>query len=81
MLSKYEKRLSVSQSIDFNLTTNELWNLISAPGNLNSSHPFCKINEIISWEKGDYSDRLVYLNVETMSEIFNLGKKAKVTPY
>ncbi|MBJ64578.1 MAG: hypothetical protein CMB55_07290 [Euryarchaeota archaeon] len=77
MLSKYEKRLSVSQSIDFNLTTNELWNLISAPGNLNSSHPFCKINEIISWEKGDYSDRLVYLNGRNYVRDFQSWEEGK----
>ena len=28
MISKYEKRLSVTQSIEFELTTEELWNLI-----------------------------------------------------
>ena len=77
MLSKYEKRLSVSQSIDFNLTTNELWNLISAPGNLNSSHPFCKINEIISWEKDDYSDRLVYLNGRNYVRDFQSWEEGK----
>ena len=77
MLSKYEKRLSVSQSIDFNLTTNELWNLISAPGNLNSSHPFCKSNEIISWEKGDYSDRLVYLNGRNYVRDFQSWEEGK----
>ena len=36
--------------------------MISEPGNLNPSHPFCKTNEVISWDEKNHIDRLVYLN-------------------
>ena len=65
MNSIFQKRLSVSHSIDFDINANQLWELISAEENLNASHPFCKTNEAIEWGDGKYSDRLVYLNNRT----------------
>ena len=44
------------------VSAERLWEAISEPGNLNDSHPFCDSNEVISWEDGDRSDRLVYLS-------------------
>ena len=77
MLSKYEKRLPVTQSIEFKLTIEELWNLISEPGNLNSSHPFCKTNEVISWDEKNHSDRLVYLNGRNYIRHFQTWEEGK----
>ena len=56
------RRLPVSNSADFEVSAERLWEAISEPGNLNDSHPFCDSNEVISWEDGDRSDRLVYLS-------------------
>ena len=56
------RRLPVSNSADFEVSAERLWETISEPGNLNDSHPFCDSNEVISWEDGDRSDRLVYLS-------------------
>lgn len=56
------RRLPVSNSADFEVSAERLWEAISEPGNLNDSHPFCDSNEVISWEDGGRSDRLVYLN-------------------
>ena len=56
------RRLPVSNSADFEVSAGRLWEAISVPGNLNDSHPFCDSNEVISWEDGDRSDRLVYLS-------------------
>jgi len=56
------RRLPVSNSADFEVSAGRLWEAISEPGNLNDSHPFCDSNEVISWEDGDRSDRLVYLS-------------------
>ena len=56
------RRLPVSNSADFDVSSDKLWEAISEPGNLNDSHPFCESNEVISWEDGDRSDRLVYLS-------------------
>ena len=77
MLSKYEKRLPVTQSIEFKLTIEELWNLISEPGNLNSSHPYCKTNEVISWDEENHSDRLVYLNGRNYIRHFQTWEEGK----
>ena len=57
-----KNRLPVSHTVEFEVSADELWRAISEPGNLNNSHPFCESNEVISWEEGDRSDRLVYLN-------------------
>ena len=62
MLSNYENRLSVTKSMEFELSRDELWDLISPPGNLNHNHPFCKSNEVISWGEDNHIDKLVYLN-------------------
>ena len=39
-----------------------LWNLISKPGYLNLVHPFCKNNNVISWNSDDHTDELTYHN-------------------
>ena len=57
----HARRLPVSNSADFEVSAERLWEAISEPGNLNDSHPFCDSNEVISWEDGDRSDRLVHL--------------------
>ena len=62
MIETYTGRLPVSCSKKFKLSIEQLWDLISSPGNLNSSHPFCKSNEVINWENEERSDRLIYLN-------------------
>ena len=77
MKSDYIRRLTVSQSIEFDLDTEQLWELISAGGNLNSSHPFCKTNEVIIWENEKHSDRLVYLNGRTYIRNFQTWEEGK----
>jgi hypothetical protein len=61
-MEEFTKRLSVSQSMEFPCESDEVWRMISEPGNLNHSHPFCESNEVIRWDKENHSDRLVYLN-------------------
>ena len=58
----FTNRLPVSHSLEFDDEAEELWRIISDPGNLNLCHPFCKSNEVIQWGDGDRSDRLIYLN-------------------
>ena len=52
----------ISATQAFDCSTDELWTLISAPGNLNDAHPFCKRNEPLVWDGETHRDRLVYLN-------------------
>jgi len=49
----------------FDVSQNDLWILISQPGNLNDCHPFCKSNDTIQWNHENRIDRLVYLNGRT----------------
>ena len=60
---KTNSPISVKQSFD--VSSDALWELVSAPGNLNDSHPFCKSNEAIQWDEEGHIDRLVYLNGRT----------------
>lgn len=47
---------------EFNVSSEEIWKIISKESNLNLYHPFCKNNDIISWNDDIHHDRLEYLN-------------------
>lgn len=55
----------ISATQAFDCSADEVWTLISAPGNLNDAHPFCKRNEPLVWNGETHRDRLVYLNGRT----------------
>ena len=55
----------ISATQAFDCSTDELWTLISAPGNLNDAHPFCDRNDALVWDGETHRDRLVYLNGRT----------------
>ncbi len=59
---EFLNRLPVYYSVDFDCEAGEVWKLISKPGNLNHSHPYCKSNTVIHWEDNNHVDRLIYLN-------------------
>ena len=40
----------------------ELWNVISTPGNLELCHPFCKSNPVVKWPGPGSRDEVHYLN-------------------
>ncbi|MAV94988.1 MAG: hypothetical protein CMA31_04795 [Euryarchaeota archaeon] len=61
-MQEFTDRHSVSKSLEFDFDSNEIWEIISEPGNLNLTHPFCESNEAFQWDKEGRSDRLVYLN-------------------
>ena len=63
--------------MDYQLSIEKMWELISEPGNLNSSHPFCKTNEIISWDEENHSDRLIYLNGRKYIRNFQTWEEGK----
>lgn len=70
-----KKNLPISRSIEFNLNTCELWELISRPGNLNYTHPYCLSNEIICWSEDGHSDHLIYLNGRNYVRKFDTWKE------
>ena len=43
-----------------NISKNELWNIISAPSNLELFHPFCKKNETLKWPGINSIDEIYY---------------------
>ena len=55
------------------------WEFISSPGYLNKSHPFCKENNIISWEKNKHIDELIYLNnFNLYQRVYFVGRKNRI---
>ena len=54
--------LPVSCSINLDFDNKKVWQIISEPGNLNKTHPFCKSNTVVKWDKDNHEDILEYLN-------------------
>lgn len=69
--------IHVKYSKDFRIGYTELWDVISKSGNLNQSHPFCKINEVLQWDEENRSDRLIYLNNRTYVRRFITWEEGK----
>ena len=65
------KGFNSSSSQVFSQKPDELWNAISKENNLNDTHPFCKENEILVWNKENHKDKLVYLNGLTFIREFS----------
>jgi len=57
-----KKRLPMTKSAEFDISSSKLLEVISEPWNLNNCHPLCKSNEMINWENEVRSDRLIYPN-------------------
>mgnify|MGYP003328021822 CR=1 FL=1 len=61
-ISNFLQRRSVAFSLEYPLSKDQLWQLISRGGNLNECHPFCLANDVINWDENSNVDKLVYLN-------------------
>ena len=70
MNTAYTRRWSASYTMDFDIDAAALWEVISTPDILEASHPFCRSNKSIQWDKDDHSDILVYLNGRTYTRRF-----------
>jgi len=55
-------RWIVSSSITIDATTTKAWEIISQPGNLNLSHPFCRENIVKKWSGKDSADTIIYFS-------------------
>ena len=69
--------LPVSCSIDLDFDCEKVWQIISEPGNLNKTHPFCKSNKIVNWDKNKHEDILEYLNGVTLHRKFDKWEEGK----
>ena len=71
-------RLSVKKKIKLKHSTQEVWKVISSPGNLNLFHPFCKSNKVIKLNNSIIKrDQLVYHNGLTFLGIFINGMRPR----
>lgn len=52
----------VDATITVAAPANELWKVISMPGNLEYCHPFCKSNPVLNWPGHGSRDEVHYLN-------------------
>ena len=53
----------ISCNIKLKNEVEDIWKVISSPGNLNFFHPFCKKNKVIEVDRGLIKkDTLIYLN-------------------
>ena len=53
---------SIKHREEFNISSERIWKIISQESNLNLYHPFCKNNDIVSWNNESHHDILEYLN-------------------
>jgi len=49
---------------------NEVWDVISAPGNLEDSHPFCSANPVHTWPGENSHDTIEYYNGRVVDRRF-----------
>ena len=59
------KRFKTSNSMTYDYSVENLWEVVSSPNYLNNVHPFCKENSIISWNNDHHEDKILYLNDKT----------------
>ena len=67
-INSYNK--SIIHSEKFNLSPNQIWNIISGESNLEDYHPFCRSNTPIEWNEKNHSDKLEYLNGTVLERHF-----------
>ena len=60
----------VSKSLQINVNDNELWEIISYPGNLINCHPYCKKNNVKKWPGIGSCDSIMYFNGLTLRREF-----------
>ena len=70
-------RVPISQSRYFKISADNLWELISSPGNLNDCHPYCLSNDVIQWNEEGHKDCLIYLNGRTYIRKFQSWNEGK----
>ena len=61
---------TIDRSICIDIELAKLWEIISTPGILEKTHPFCRTNDIIRWDCDSSIDTIVYYNGRTMQRNF-----------
>ena len=60
----------VTRNICVNVTSRQVWKLISRPSNLESFHPFCKSNPVETWPGVGSIDYVNYYNSLSYQRVF-----------
>lgn len=60
----------VGAEIEIKASAEEVWQVISEPGNLNHCHPFCKKNEVKKWGAIGAVDSIEYYNGLHLKRVF-----------
>ena len=76
-LKKIKNKWKAQFELKIDATTNQIWELISSPSNLELYHPFCKSNKVIIWPGKKSIDELVYLNGLTYKREFYSWEKLR----
>lgn len=74
-------KLTAKCSISIDNELDKLWQIISTPGILEVTHPFCEKNEVIQWNGSENKDVIIYFNGRTMYRNFidwNIGQGYKL---
>ena len=56
----YDWERKIKQFVCIDLELAKLWEIISTPGILEKTHPFCQTNDIIRWDCESSIDTIVY---------------------
>ena len=73
----YNYNKSILHKETYDLSVDELWNIISKPSNLELYHPFCRSNTPIEWNDKNHADKLEYLNGTILERHFVSWKENK----
>ena len=76
-LKKLKSIWKIEKKIKINGSSDDLWEIISKPNNLELIHPFCKSNKIVKWEDDKHEDILVYHNGLTFIRKFLTWEEKK----
>ena len=67
----------VQREVNLNLSKTEVWKIISSERNLENFHPFCKTNEVISWDRDNSIDCVEYYNGRKLQRNFTQWLEGK----
>ena len=56
------QRFKSKNSMTYDCSVENLWEIVSSPNYLNDIHPFCKENSGIQWSNDHHEDKIIYLN-------------------
>ncbi|MCH2082949.1 MAG: hypothetical protein MK226_11210 [Saprospiraceae bacterium] len=71
------KTQKVYAQVKVNASSEEVWKVISMPGNLNYCHPFCKSNQVEKWGGIGAIDFIEYYNGLHLKRIFKEWNEGK----